>query len=189
MYRRSIPLALAGAALLPAMAQAQGTAATNMGRAPGPGAAPQSVTPPANLAGTPPDRLVMMVHEAGGFSLATARIGVEKADNAEVKRFANFEVREQEGVAQAMKLAGHNFPAPNFTGEKANVLQRLQAANGAEFDRMFLQVQEQGHQELLNLTTAIAGSQAPVPDKITGLLAADRIQEHLILIGAMQGRR
>jgi predicted outer membrane protein len=187
MQRRSIPLALAGAALLPAMAQAQGNTANN--RAPGPGATPQAATPPANLAGMPPAQLAKMTHDAGAFSLATARMGMEKASNAEVKRFANFEVREQEGVAQAMKLAGHNFPEPQFGGEKAQVIQRLQSANGADFDRLFLQVQEQGHQELLNLTTAAAESQAPVPDRITALLASDRIREHLIDIGTLQGRR
>ncbi|SHJ84923.1 Predicted outer membrane protein [Roseomonas rosea] len=191
MQRRSIPLALAGAALVPVMAQAQGQSQGNSAntRAPGPGATPQAATPPANLAGTPPEQLAKMTHDAGAFSLATARMGVEKASNAEVKRFANFEVREQEGVAQAMKLAGHNFPEPQFGGQKYQTMQRLQSVSGEEFDRLFLQVQEQGHQELLNLTTAIAGSQAPVPDKITALLASDRIREHLIDIGTLQGRR
>lgn len=185
MQRRSIPFALAGAALLPAMAQAQGNAA----RSPAPGATPQANTPPANLAGMPPEQLAKMTHDAGAFALATARLGVDKASNAEVKRFANFEVREQEGVAQAMKLAGHNFPEPSFAGEKAQTMQRLQSASGTDFDRLFLQVQEQGHQELLNLTTAVAESRAPVADRITALLASDRIREHLVDIGTLQGRR
>ncbi|WP_458093811.1 DUF4142 domain-containing protein [Roseomonas sp. WA12] len=190
MNRRSISLALAGASLLPVAAFAQtGGNTADSGRAPGPGATPQASTPPANLANARPEQLAMMAHQAGAFSLATARLGMERGSNPDVKRFANFEVREQEGVAQAMKLAGHNFPEPQFGGEKYQVMQRLQAASGAEFDRLFLQVQEQGHQELLNLTTAIAESQAPVADKITGLLASDRIREHLIDIGMLQGRR
>jgi putative membrane protein len=184
MQRRSLSLALAGATLVPVAALAQGTA----GRAPGPGATPQANTPPANLTSMPPERLAMMTHEAGHFSLLSARMGVEKASNAEVKRFANFEVSEQEGLAQAMKMAGHNFPEPRFGGEKTQVMQRLQSASGADFDKMFLQVQEQGHQELLNLTTAMAESQAPTPDKIMALLASDRIREHLIDIGVLQGR-
>jgi putative membrane protein len=189
MNRRSISLALAGASLLPVSAMAQGaTGGGAMNRSPGPGAAPQANTPPANMTSMAPDQLVKMTHEAGGFSLATARVGMEKASNPDVKRFANFEVREQEGMAQAMKMAGHNLPDPQFGGEKYQTLQRLQAANGAEFDRMFLQVQEQGHQELLNLTTAMAGSQAPMPDKLMALLASDRIREHMIDISVLQGR-
>mgnify|MGYP004539096587 CR=1 FL=1 len=180
MFRRSIPLALAGAALIPAMARAQAPAAS---------ANPQAGTAPNRMAGMSPDQLALRTHEAGAFSLITARVGVEKATNPDVKRFANFEVTEQEGVAQAMKLAGHNFPDHAPTGEKAQALQRLQAASGAEFDRMFLQVQEQGHQELLNLTTALMNSTAPAPDKITALLANGQVKEHLILIGLMMGRR
>jgi len=182
MHRRSLSLALAGASLVPAAAMAQAT------RAPGPGATPQANTPPANLANMPPERLAMMTHEAGSFSLATARMGVQKASNPDVKRFANFEVQEQEGVAQAMKLAGHNFPERPPAGEKAQVMQRLQAANGADFDKLFLQVQEQGHQELLNLTTAMMGSRAPVADRITATLSNGQVKEHLTLLNVMQGR-
>nr|WP_280842980.1 DUF4142 domain-containing protein [Pararoseomonas baculiformis] len=136
-----------------------------------------------------PEQLAKMTHEAGAFSLATARMGMEKATNAEVKRFANFEAREQEAVAQAMKMAGHNFPEPQFGGQKYQTIQRLQSTSGEAFDQLFLEVQEQGHQELLNLTTAIVEGQAPTPDKITALLASDRIREHLIDIGTLRGRR
>jgi putative membrane protein len=184
MERRSLAFALAGATLLPAAAMAQGTTP----RAASPSAAPRANTPPSNLANTPPDRLAMMTHEAGAFSLMTAKVGMEKASNTDVKRFAQFEVTEQEGVARAMRLAGHNFPQPNLQGDKAQAMQRLQSASGADFDRMFLQVQEQGHQELLNLTTAIMGSRAPAPDMIMAILANGQIKEHLILIGLMQGR-
>jgi len=187
LNRRLFPLVLAGAALLPAIAGAQGRNTANDGRAPGPGAAPQSDTPPANLAGRPPAELAKLVHDAGAFSLMTARLGIEKATRPEIKRFANFEVREQEGVAAAMKLAGHDFPEPQPAGEKLQVMNRLRSADGAEFDRLFLQVQEQGHQELLNLTTAIGEGQAPAPDKIVALLSTDRIQEHLITIGMLRG--
>ncbi|WP_426959231.1 DUF4142 domain-containing protein [Muricoccus radiodurans] len=175
--RRTLALALTGAAILPAAAMAQQ-------------AAPRANTPPQNMSGVAPDQLAMRTHEAGTFSLMTARVGVEKATNADVKRFAQFEVQEQEGVAQAMRLAGHNFPEPRFEGEKAQILQRLRGAgSGNEFDMMFLQVQEQGHQELLNLTTAIMQGNAPAPDKIMATLANGQIKEHLILIGLMRGQR
>ncbi|MFH5926017.1 DUF4142 domain-containing protein [Roseomonas xinghualingensis] len=184
MQRRSLSLALAGASLVPVAAMAQGTGS----RAQGSGATPQANTPPANLANMPPDRLAAMTHEAGSFALATAKIGAQKASKPEVKRFANFEVQEQEGVAQAMKMAGHNFPDYRPTGEKAQVIQRLQSASGADFDKIFLEVQEQGHQELLNLTTAMMQSRAPVADRITATLSNGQIKEHLVLLNVMQGR-
>ena len=179
---RRLALGLAAAAAVPTALRAQSA------NQPSNAAAPNAATPPANLQGMAPDRLAMMTHEAGAFSLATARIGADKAGNAEVKRFAQFEIVEQEGVAQAMRLAGHNFPTPNFQGEKRDVLNRLQsAAAGDAFDRMFLQAQNDGHQELLNLTGAIMAGNAPAPDKITAILANGQVREHLILIGLMLG--
>jgi len=179
MNRRTIPLALAGAALLPVfapgLAQAQGNS-------------PSANVPPENLAAAPPERLARMLFEAGSFSHATARIGGEKATNPEVKRFAQFEVQEQEGVAQAMKLAGHDFPMASLGNERGKMIEALNAASGAEFERMFLEVQERGHQELLSLTSAIMEGRGPVPDKIMATLSNNSIKEHLILIGTLRGQ-
>lgn len=176
MNRRAIPLALAGAALLPVLAQAQGNS-------------PRADVPPENLAAAPPERLARMLYEAGSFSHATAQLGAEKATKPEVKRFANFEIQEQEGVAQAMKLAGHDFPMASFGNDRGKMLESLRGASGADFERMFLEVQERGHQELLSLTSAIMAGNAPAPDKIAATLSNNQIKEHLILIGEMQGRR
>ncbi|WP_376095311.1 DUF4142 domain-containing protein [Roseomonas sp. CCTCC AB2023176] len=152
-------------------------------------ATPNAATPPANLQGMDADRLRTLTHEAGTFSLMTARIGAEKARHPDAKRFAQFEVIEQEGIAESMRLAGHQMQQPNFSGEKREMMNRLQQAQaGDEFDRMFLQGQHDGHQELLNLTSAMMAAQnAPAPDKIIATLANGQIREHLILISTMLG--
>lgn len=175
---RRLALGFAAAAAIPTALRAQqSTQAT-----------PNAATPPADMRNMPLDRLLTMTHEAGAFSLATARIGAEKARHPDAKRFAQFEVSEQEGIDQSMKLAGHNMPMPNFTGEKRDIMNRLQQAQaGDAFDRMFLQVQHDGHQELLNLTGAVMASNAPPPVKIIGILANGQIREHLILISMMMG--
>ena len=179
MNRRTMPLALAGAALLPVLAA---------GRAQAQGNSPRADVPPADLSAVPPERLARLLHEAGGFSHATAQIGAEKAGNPDVKRFAQFEIQEQEGVAQAMKLAGHDFPAPSLGNERGKALESLRAAGGAELEGMFLEIQERGHQELLSLTSAIMESRAPAPDKIAATLSNNSIKEHLILIGMLRGQ-
>lgn len=179
MNRRTIPFALAGAALLPVLApnmvQAQGNS-------------PRADVPPENLAIVPPERLARMLYEAGAFSHATAQIGAEKATNPDVKRFAQFEIQEQEGVAQAMKLAGHDFPMASLGNERGKTIESLRAANGPDFERLFLEVQERGHQELLSLTSAVMDSRSPAPDKIAATLSNNSIKEHLILIGMLRGQ-
>jgi len=175
MNRRALPFVLAGAALLPVLAQAQGNS-------------PRADVPPENLASAPPERLARMLFEAGAFSHATAQIGAEKATNPDVKRFAQFEIQEQEGVAQAMKLAGHDFPMASMGNDRGKMIESLRAADGPDFERMFLEIQERGHQELLSLTSAIMESRAPAPDKIAATLSNNSIKEHLILIGTLRGQ-
>lgn len=180
--RRGLAVALAGtASLLAVPALAQQTQ-----QRPPAGAAGQS---PQNLTGLSPDQLRMLAVEGGTFLLATARMGLEKAQRAEVKRFGQFEANEQQGVMRAMQLAGHQLPEAQLRGEKAQMVQQLQAASGAEFDRLFLQAQNTGHQEALNVHTAIAESNGPAADRIISLLAADRVREHLIDIEMLSNQR
>ena len=162
-------LALVGAALPPRAATAQNAASA-----------------PAQLAGTDPAKLMMMAHESGAFLLATGRLGMEKATRAEVKRFAQFETNEQEALVGAMKLAGHQPTATQFTGEKARMMEQLTTGSGPAFEQAFLKAQTTGHEEALNVFTAIAQSAAGDPDKIVATLTASRVQEHLIDLGQLQ---
>lgn len=178
MNRRTVPFALAGAALLPVLA----------GQARAQGNSPRADATPENLAIVPPERLARMLYETGAFSHATAEIGAEKATNPDVKRFAQFEIQEQEGVVQAMKLAGHDFPKASLGNDRGKTIESLRAASGPDFERLFLEVQERGHQELLSLTSAVMDSRSPAPDKIAATLSNNSIKEHLILIGMLRGQ-
>ena len=169
--RRS--LALAGAAI--AALAGRGALAQNAASA------------PAQLAGTDPAKLMMMVHEGGAFLLQTGRMGMEKSSRAEVKRFAQFEVNEQEAIVRSMQLAGHQpTPPQQFSGEKARMMEQLNTASGTTFEQAFLRAQTAGHEEALNVFTTLAQSGAGNPDKIVATLAASRIQEHLIALGLLQ---
>lgn len=171
--RRSLALggafALAGSALA-----ARGAAAQN------------AATPPAQLAGTDPARLMMLAHQGGVFLLTSARLGMEKATRAEVKRFAQFEANEQEALVRAMQLAGHQPTAQQLPGEKTGMLQELRNASGPAFEQAFLKAQTVGHEEALNVFTALALSAAGDPDKIVATLTSSRVQEHLIDLGQLQ---
>ena len=151
------------------------------------GWAQNAASAPAQLAGTDPAKLMMMAHEGGAFLLATGRLGMQKATRAEVKRFAQFETNEQEAMVRAMQLAGHQPTAPQFSGEKARMLEQLNTASGPAFEQAFLKAQTTGHEEALNVFSALAVSTAGNPDKIVATLASSRVQEHLIDLGLLQG--
>lgn len=152
------------------------------------GAAAQSASnPPAKLVGTDPAKLLLMGQEGGAFLLQTARLGMEKATRAEVKRFAQFEANEQEALVRSMQLADHGPSTPRFTGEKAELLEQLRTNSGPAFEEAFLKAQVMGHEEALNVFTAIAETaSAAAADKIVATLTTSRVQEHLIDLGLLR---
>ncbi|MFT8244516.1 DUF4142 domain-containing protein [Roseomonas sp. BN140053] len=175
--RRTLTLAIAGGTIL----AAQSTLVSGV-------MAQNPASPPGTLTNLDPARVMDMAHAGGSFLLQAARIGMEKAQRPEVKRFAQFEAREQDGIAEAMRIAGHEpgKPTPELPPEKRQAIQRLQTTNGAAFDPAFLEVMNAGHQEALNVFTALQEGNQPPPVKIIALLATNTIREHLILIDTLQ---
>lgn len=171
MERRVLGIALAGAGLAGCAATAQ------------PGMAPQAAV------GGAPSGLRLQALQGGAFLMQTAQMGASKAMRPELRRWAPFEVSEQQGLVQAMGLLGQAAAPPPPPPEKAAMMQQLQAANGAAFDRLFVNAQLQGHQEALAVYTAIAQDVAAAPaDRAIALLAADRIREHITFLQYVTAR-
>lgn len=170
--RRMLGLALAGAGLAGCTASAQ------------PGMSAREIA-----SSTDPVSMRTTAVQGGAFLMQTAQLGATKAQRLELRRFAPFEVSEQQGIMQALAATGSAVPPPPPTAEKAAMLQQLQSANGAEFDRLFLMAQTQGHQEALTVYNAIVQtSGGPATDRAIAILAADRIREHLAYLQAIQLR-
>jgi len=172
LNRRTLGVALAGATLAGCAASAeQGMSARQMA----------SSTDPVSLRTT--------AVQGGTFLLQTAQLGATKAQRPDLRRFAPFEVSEQQGIMQALAAAGQAVPPPPPPADKAAMLRQLQTANGAEFDRLFVTAQTQGHQEALTTYNAIIQSSAsPATDKAIAILAADRIREHLAFLETAMSR-
>ncbi|MGX1742466.1 DUF4142 domain-containing protein [Bosea sp. NPDC055353] len=90
--------------------------------------------------------------EAGAVALETSRVALSKATDPTVKRFAQFEVAEQETVATVVKTAARLSvdPKPAETGKAViDTLSAMQA--GKSFDVGFVEVQIDGHKALLQI--------------------------------------
>ena len=174
--RRALGVILAGAGLAGCAATAQPSGMA--------GTVPQSPM------GAAPSGLRLQALQGGMFLMQTAQLGATKAQRPDLRRFAPFEVSEQQGLVQAFGLMGEAAPPPPMPAQKAAMLQQLQAANGREFDRLFVAAQTQGHQEALSTYMAIVqDSAAPAADRAIALLAVDRIREHLTYLEATTSRR
>jgi len=100
----------------------------------------------------------------GSLSLATSRVAEEKASDAMVKAFAKWEVAEQETIADILKSMEGTGKAegalkPPTTAQveamldaegKAS-LEKLKGLSGADFDKVYVTAQLDGHKKLLTI--------------------------------------
>jgi predicted outer membrane protein len=135
-------------------------------------------------------------------SLQQSNFALTKAQNPRVKQFAEFEVGEQNLLTEIM----HSFADPNATASTtrgaqaaastapelpandAQAMERLsKAAGGAAFDKDYVALQIQGHQELLKLQEDYL-KQGSGNRETTNVakLARGQIQEHLTMLQDIQ---
>ncbi|WP_426959457.1 DUF4142 domain-containing protein [Muricoccus radiodurans] len=169
MLRRTTMGVLAGAALVtalrPALAQ---------------------TPPPVIVAGTPSS--VRELAMAGSvFALQTSQVALTRTSNPQVRQFAEFESAEQQAIMTAMRTVGVPTPTQIVVDPvKAQALQTLPTLSGAEFDRMYLEGQLNGHQELLTIMSQIAASGATPGERAIAMVAEPSIQTHIALIRGIQ---
>ncbi len=138
----------------------------------------------------------------GTVSLQQSNFALTKAQNPRVKQFAEFEIGEQNLLTEIM----HSFADPNATAsttrgaqaaastapelppKDAQAMERLSKAQaGPAFDRDYVALQIQGHQELLKLQETYL-QQGSGNRETTNLakLARNQIQEHLAMLQDVQ---
>jgi len=133
----------------------------------------------------------------GLMSLETSRIALKKAQHPKVKEFAQFEVAEQETIADVLKSmrdqstpASGQVKAPsaevtqtNLDAKGKQMVEKLQKAEaGAGFDREYVQGQIQGHQQLLQIQETYLKSGKDRENLNVTKLMRGQIKEHLALL-------
>ena len=139
---------------------------------------------------------------AGTVSLQQSNFALAKAQNPRVKEFANFEVAEQNTLADIM----HSFSdpastastssgakqaastAPELPAADAAVMEKLSKAQpGAAFDKDYVAAQIQGHQKLLAVQETYLKAAGGNREAVNiAKLASGQIKEHLTLLQDMQ---
>jgi putative membrane protein len=149
----------------------------------------------------------------GTVALQTSEIALQKAQNPKVKQFAQFERDEQTTVAEVLRslqdpaatasagaagasasaAASSGGPrtaatAPEIPADKAKMMEELQQAKaGAEFDRLYIQGQLQGHQELLQVQERFLQSNSRNRESVNiAKLARGHIKEHIAMLQDIQ---
>jgi putative membrane protein len=150
---------------------------------------------PAPAAG-PEARHVQQTTMVGSLSLALSRIAEQKASFPKLKQFSQFEVAEQETVADVLKamqnpgqVSGIIKPPSESEVEEhldqkgRDTLQKMRTAQaGRMFDQDYLQAQTDGHEQLLRIQEDYLGSGRNIDSLNVAKLARGMIKEHLALL-------
>lgn len=154
-------------------------------------------SPTPGGASGPDEHYIQQTLATGSLSLAASRMAEQKAQSDDLKEFAQFEVAEQETLADVLRSVQNPGPAngtikpPSETELEQHLdqrgrdeLQKLRTAQaGTEFDRGYLEAQMNGHQELLHIQENYLTSQPNNRDLINvAKLARGMIREHLQLL-------
>ena len=203
MDRRIVLAGLAAAITAPALAQTSGSPST---RQPGAAAGSTGGASGASRMGGQQTTQADMQHmqqtmQLGIVALETSRIAQQKAQNADLKRFATFEVQEQTTLSEVLHsmmepaatsatgaASGTSAPAMQMDAQSREMIQRLQNTQpGEAFDRQYLQGQMEGHSGLLQVQTQYLQSNPQNREHVNvAKMARGMITEHIALLEEIQ---
>ena len=121
----------------------------------------------------------------GTVALETSRFAQQKADNAWVKKFAQYEVAEQTTIAEILKSMGAT-PAKLTDKQDAMIAKAKDAKAGASFDAGYIADQIEGHNELLKIQETYISKGKNEANVNLAKLARGQIKEHLDLLQTIQ---
>lgn len=120
------------------------------------------------------------------FEMESSRLVEQRSQNAQVKQFAQMMLRDHQKTTTELKgmlpqlqgVSAAQMPT-SLDQQHQALLQQLQGAQGAQFDRVYVQQQVQAHQQAVDLfgNYARAGDNAQLRQWATQTLPA--LQQHL----------
>ena len=162
----------------------------------------QATSPPAPGPSAMTDARQRHIKETmayGSLSLLLSRMAKPKVSHPLLKQFVDFEIAEQETVADVLKAIQTNaapsgsIPSPS----DAELMQNLDAAGkasveklraqqaGAQFDRDYIRYEVEGHRKLLDIQEVYLKAPDNLDQTNVAKLARGMIKEHLTLLADM----
>lgn len=203
MNRRLLLTSIATLAASPVLAQNNTPVPNNPPQA-APSVAPQGAPSAApSPAPSGPDARQKHIKDTmtvGSLSLMLSRIAQTKANHPRLKQFVEFEIAEQETVADVLKALQTNaaptgtITAPtdaelmqNLDEEGKAAVEKLRSLRaGAEFDRAYVHYEVEGHRKLLDYQEVYLKSPDNLDETNIAKLARGMIKEHLTLLADME---
>jgi putative membrane protein len=159
----------------------------------------QSTSPPAPAPSASTDARQKHIRDTmayGSLSLLLSRAAKSKVTHPMLKQFVDFEIAEQETVADALKAIQTNaapsgsIPSPSDADLMQNLddagkasVEKLRALKaGFEFDRDYIRYEIEGHRKLLDIQEVYLKAPDNLDQTNVAKLAQGMIKEHLTLL-------
>ncbi|MET4291917.1 putative membrane protein [Bradyrhizobium sp. LB1.3] len=193
LERRILPAGIAATMAAPALAQTAGKERTN--DASKDSSMSQTTGAGTGTMGDAEQKHMTDTMAVGSMSLLASRVAVKKVRDDDIKEFAEFEVAEQETIADVLmsmmdpsKATGKSNPPSESEARKhvpqdqQATLQKMEQMEGKEFETAYVRAQTEGHQKLLRIQeTYLASGKDPAHINVAKL-ARGQIKEHLQLL-------
>ena len=118
-------------------------------------------------------------------SAKASRLAVDKASDPKIKQFANFELREAVAVTAIIEGLNTSVPPMDYSGR--DLLEKLQTAEGTDFDKTYIAAELANHEFLRDLTESYlsnANGHADMAERHgrdLASLALTAFKEHVVL--------
>lgn len=132
---------------------------------------------------------VPMAAVGNTFEIESSNLALTKSTNENVKAFAKKMVDDHSDAAMKMKQAVEDTGLTVPTGLDAKHkehLDQLSAADGSEFDRMYVTMQQAAHEEAVTLFSAYSENGEDGPIKAFASETLPTLQEHKKMIDSME---
>jgi putative membrane protein len=142
---------------------------------------------------TPEDRTnyVKMAGASDLFEIQSSQIALSKAQRAETRQYAQMLITHHTQTTQATMAAaqasGMTPPPPMLMPMQQRMIQQLQSASAASFDRVYLTQQVPAHEMALALHSNYARNGDTPALRTTASTAVPLVQQHLTEARRMRG--
>jgi putative membrane protein len=157
---------------------------------------PLSVTPPVGLvetaaaaAMTAPEAqdFVTTAGQANMFEIQSSQAAVEKAQSADIKKFAQRMIADHTKAGKAMEAvvakSGGKLQAPtDVNADQKSTLDMLNSASGADFDKQYVSAQVKAHDDAVSLFSSYAKGGDDKALKVFARKTLPTLKEHQTMI-------
>lgn len=127
------------------------------------------------------------------FERESGELAQRKGQNPQVRQFgaqmAAEHTRMSQMLAAAAGQARQPAPRPKLSPGQRRMIEELERADGADFDKLYLQQQHQSHKDALGLMQSYARLGESPPLKSLAATGAPVVEGHLEMIKRMQNGR